>query len=227
MAIIIEPQIHSTFEICVRNIMFHLGPTWSLTVYYSYYNEEFIRFILYNIPNIQYQLLIGNSYTINDYNTLLKSSLFWRNIPAKKVLIFQSDSIMLRSGIDKYLQYDYIGGAWDIKHNSLIKTLITHNKTLKIPVGNGGFSLRNVEAMRNICEKYSSTSSLEEQEDIFFSTYVEVMGYSKAPLRIAYEFCREGTIKDFKGRISHLAIHAPWFYMPERHVKMILASCEH
>ena len=45
----------------------------------------------------------------NDYNRILTDYTFWADLDYDKVLIFQHDSLLLREGIEDFLQYDYIG----------------------------------------------------------------------------------------------------------------------
>ena len=58
---------------------------------------------------------------------LLTSVWFYEqiNATANKILIFQTDSCLLKEGIDKFIDYDYIGAPWAHYNNE---------------VGNGGFS---------------------------------------------------------------------------------------
>ena len=68
------------------------------------------------------------------------------------------DSILLRHGIDEFLEYDYVGAPW------------TKPKEGNL-VGNGGLSLRNKHTMLEICEKYIEYDPM--WEDIFFTKYVD------------------------------------------------------
>ena len=57
------------------------------------------------------------------------------------------DGFPLRPGLDEFIAmgYDYIGGAWDIKHDDWITRLLLNRND---GAGNGGFALRT----RKICE---------------------------------------------------------------------------
>jgi hypothetical protein len=128
-AVIIEPRIDLAFEYCVRNVMHHLGRDWGLIVYHSidsgnstYYkgvtgkgtsggggtynvgNEAYVKSVLKDIPNIQYVPLPTAVNSGDSYNSLVKSApLFWRvlhdTFGLRKVLLFQTDSVMLKQGI--------------------------------------------------------------------------------------------------------------------------------
>ena len=87
------------------------------------------------LPKDWDMLWVKNEQTnsAHEYNKLLTSKRFWRNMP-DKVLIFQHDSMLLREGIEEFLEWDFIGAP--IKH---------------IPgCMNGGLSLRDSKAMLKV-----------------------------------------------------------------------------
>ena len=82
-----------------------------------------------------------------EHSEYMETSGFWKNVKGEKALIFQTDSLLLRSGIDEFLSYDYVGAPWrKPKENQL--------------VGNGGLSLRTVSKMIEICENNSVTEQI-------------------------------------------------------------------
>jgi hypothetical protein len=90
--------------------------------------------------------------SIADYNKLFTSPKFWRKfVDYDMVLIFQHDSALLRSGIEDFYQYDYIGAPWKFQQHG----------------GNGGLSLRNPRIMLYICNTF--TYNNRENEDVYFS----------------------------------------------------------
>ena len=96
-----------------------------------------------NITILKYKI---TNATINTYNNLLLSPLFWESLHGDKILIYQEDSILFHSDINKFLKYDYIGAPWPKKQ-------VDNSKF----VGNGGFSLRTRNLMIYILSKYSIT----------------------------------------------------------------------
>jgi Protein of unknown function (DUF5672) len=226
VAVIVEPQIVSTFETSVRNVMYHLGPQWSLVVVHSKLNEAFVKAALADIAtNIQFVQSSVQLNTIADYNAMMKSAAFWRSLNADKALVFQSDSIMLSSGIEAYMKYDFIGAPWDLDHNMYVKALFDKGDLVR-GVGNGGFSLRSVKAMIAIAEagdtdtdaaagSSTSSSSPDEAEDIFFSRHLDKADsqYAMPTRRVAYSFCRKETIlalELIEGQSWPLALHSTW-----------------
>lgn len=88
--------------------------------------------------------------TIHEYNKLLTSKRLWRNL-SEKVLIFQSDSMLLRDGVEDFLEFDFCGA--NIKK---IKGCF-----------NGGLSIRDSKAMLKVLNNKSWNQSLGN-EDIFY-----------------------------------------------------------
>jgi hypothetical protein len=156
--VIIEPRKHPLLKLVCKNFMFLLKG-WGLIVYHGKENEEFVRNELADIPNIRYVNINVSNLTIKDYNNLLCSSTFWKKISdmrCKHSLIFQTDTVLLKADIDKYLNYDYVGAPW-------IQEWIPG-----ISVGNGGLSLRNVDKMYIITKQHPRTRTWCN-EDIYFS----------------------------------------------------------
>lgn len=215
-AVIVEPMIHSDFEFCVRNVILHLSGDWTIQVHHSKVNARFVKHVLNDIANIQYITLPHLVRDTLEYNKLLRSTDFWDATNAEKVLIFQSDSVMLRSGISEFLDYDYIGAPWDVNNNLRVSNMIKDG-SLKTSVGNGGFSLRSKSAMNHIIEAYGDKVPLDFQEDMFFSKFSADLGYKVAPPDVAYRFSKEVRIDQYAlpaGEMP-LGLHAAWFYMPE------------
>jgi hypothetical protein len=57
-------------------------------------------------------------------------------------LILQEDALIFRSGIEKYLKYDYIGAPWPLNHH----------KSSSLGFGSGGFTIRNVDMTLKILD---------------------------------------------------------------------------
>ncbi|MBR6375290.1 MAG: hypothetical protein IKR91_03535 [Alloprevotella sp.] len=87
---------------------------------------------------------------INGYNQLLKDDAFWKRFANfEYMLIYQLDAWVFSDELDAWCSkgYDYIGAPWFEEHK-------THEEGKKLwCVGNGGFSLRRIEAMRRIVSR--------------------------------------------------------------------------
>ncbi|CAM9219154.1 unnamed protein product, partial [Ectocarpus fasciculatus] len=186
VAVCVEASLHRTVEFAIRNVMLHLGPDWALVVFHSRSNEFFIKYLLRDITGIRFLLLEDDFTTRMAYSAWMKTPALWQKLSDMRyrhALLFQSDSLMLRSDINQYLQYDYIGAPWCTSTDGSNKT--------KGGVGNGGFSLRNISAMLRISLR--SEESKRTLEDLFFvSAMEEAPTQYRLPAReIAYEFARE------------------------------------
>jgi hypothetical protein len=162
------------------------------------YNNELKNLnIDYTIVEIE---LEDNS--VHCYNLLLTDHgfKFWAHFTDyDRVLIFQSDSGLLRSGIEDFLEYDYIGAPYEY-----------------FPyVGNGGLSLRNPKIMMQICSNYDWKRDCGE--DLHFTKIMTEHNIGKlAPIEEAKKFSVESIFE-----LGTLGYHKPWYYLGEEKYKQI------
>jgi hypothetical protein len=128
---------------------------WGLIVYHGTVNENFVREALAGWPNVVFKNLGVDNLTFPMYNTLFTDQSFWSSMPCKHALIFQTDVVLFNDTIDQFLEYDYVGAPWCFNHR----------------VGNGGFSLRNVQTMIEILKKYNPDGSINEDMVISILCY--------------------------------------------------------
>ncbi|KAK3251088.1 hypothetical protein CYMTET_39565 [Cymbomonas tetramitiformis] len=157
--------------------MLTIGCSWALQIVYSDVSEPLVGDI---VRGYEGQPIIlsplaglgfngsGGIHNSTEYSFLLTSKRFWRNAGAENILIFQTDTIMLRPVPNHFLKYAYVGATW---YWSLI--------TGQPGVGNGGLSLRLrsvmirtskrtlVRRVRN-CEFSESERSCPHPEDVWF-----------------------------------------------------------
>jgi len=208
-AVIIEGRVHHAFEFVCRKTLLHLGPDWSLHVFHTRMNDAFVHEVLQNVPGVQFSLLDTDVISIPYYNHLLKSMAFWDQMGVDKVLLFQVDTLILHPFIDPFLAYDFVGAPWH-EGNERWKGLL--RDMLPEGVGNGGFSLRTVEASKDVVRRFGAGSPDDEQEDMFFAINMRRLGYKIAPRSVAYEFCIEVPCMDVPQPKAHFAMHAAWYY---------------
>lgn len=109
----------------------------------------------------------------DDYSRLLMSRAFWEQFETESILIFQHDSMLLRKGIEEFLQYDYVGASWEFEPY----------------VGNGGLSLRKKSAILAVIDNYKQHMNLPE--DMYFGYGCIELGLNLAPVDIADRFSVE------------------------------------
>jgi hypothetical protein len=188
-AIIIETRNHSNLETVIKNVMYFLNETnsnikWSLRMFHGNNNQKFIKELTKKWRGVRLTNLYCNNFTINDYNDLMLSKNFWEEIK-NNVLIFQTDSILLRDGIDEFLEWEYIGAPW------------VKPKEGKL-VGNGGLSFRKTQKMIDIINKNVYSDFINE--DIYFCKFLEDL----PPLSVAKRFSVEDIYYS-----NPLGIHQP------------------
>ena len=162
-AVIVEPREHKDLEVVIKNVMYFLNESdstekWGLKVYHGTKNENFVKNILKNCKNVKLENLNVEDLQGIDYNNLLKTSNFWKSTPTNNILLFQTDSLLLKFGIDRFISYIYIGAPWIRFREGKI-------------VGNGGLSFRKKSKMIEISETYVNNEIT--MEDIYFCKYLK------------------------------------------------------
>ncbi len=211
-AVIVEARPHYAFLYAVLNAAWYL-PGWALHVVHTRLNAGFVRRVLEPYVGVQLHQLDTDNVDIDHYNLLMKNGSFWQMFDADHVLLFQTDSLILRAGLERFATFDYIGAPWHMENERWSKPMI--KAALPEGVGNGGFSLRSTRSMVDICHRYSASSPLKEQEDVFFAMHVrENALYRLGDRQSAYEFCLEVPCGDMRPVAHPYALHAAHYYNP-------------
>ena len=111
--------------------------------------------------NVIYKHSLSN---VEKYNQLLMSTEFWMNFTSEYILLTQIDVMVFSKVTDEFFGYDYIGAPWD--HDPP-----RFNKKSRARIGNGGYSLRNVAAMKKSIKRGGTVHNMNE--DIYFANHVE------------------------------------------------------
>ena len=118
---------------------------------------------------------------------MLKTTKFWNTIPTENVLIFQTDTILRRFGIDEFISYNYVGAPW-----------IRYREGKN--VGNGGLSFRKKSRMLDITKEFQDDEIT--MEDIYFCKYLK--DEDIAPYNVAKKFSVEDVYYE-----NPLGLHQP------------------
>ncbi len=195
IAVMVEPRLHQYLKPVIDNMLRNLTDDIPIQIFHSSINEKFLnenyKELIEN-KRIILTLLDKNNLTIPEYNKLLTSKQFWNKIDKENILIFQTDSCLLRhiSTFDftPYLEYGFIGAP-------------CHRE----PWQNGGLSIRKkslmYEAVKN--RKHLITYN----EDKFFSLIMKKI-CKPAPFNLGNAFSVEKHYHD-----NPLGIHKPWLYL--------------
>lgn len=179
-AVFVEYRILPHLELLLRNCIYRLGEKWSHTIICGNINYEYMSNIVKQIDR-QIKIVNTNDFnmTQNDYNNMLLTTEFWKNLVGEKILIYQEDTFVFKHNIEDFIGWDYIGAPFK------------HDCVEGINVGNGGFSLRSKSKMieilnkvdlNTICmtdfktcvQKYKIKAGLSNiPEDIYFTTYLQ------------------------------------------------------
>lgn len=205
-AVVVELREHPWLEHALRNIAHFLPINWSMLVIHGADNEGMLREIItawgmdavIGMHNLQQP-----NITQAGYSNLLKQPAFWQMIPADRALIFQTDAMLLRPGLEEFYQWDYTGAPWN---------------DFYVPegVGNGGLSLRTVAIMEEIAQRFGGESPDWEFEDMFFARILHQhggesgTGAKTAPRTVAHSFCAECQLRDMPAPARPLGIHQAW-----------------
>jgi hypothetical protein len=172
-AVIIETRnLPNLTEIIFKHLEM-LDFSWNLHIFCSDQNYELLKrtFPGADIINLHFSTL-----STQQYNEILTSEWFWKRIIGMKVLIFQTDSMLLRKGIDEFLEWDYVGAPWKFQEHG----------------GNGGLSLRTKQMMIRVIQSYPYSKSMHGNEDIYFSNHLlKIEGAKLAPREVCKKFSCE------------------------------------
>jgi hypothetical protein len=204
-AVIIEPRVHSDLLTVIKSTMYHLNETdspikWGLQIFHGNQNKKLVEDIQTNLNNVILTNMNIDNLTHEEHSRYMESVDFWKQVKGTKALIFQTDSLLLRSGVDEFLKYDYVGAPWrKPKENQW--------------VGNGGLSLRTVSKMIEICENNHVTEQI--LEDIYFMKHMKGVGV--ADIETAMRFSMEDVFSP-----NPLGVHNPIRHIGPEQLKKVL-----
>lgn len=189
---IVETRCLQGIRELVDNHLQFLPHGTQIVFFHSPDNYEFLKKKLKGC-DIKYVNTSVNSLSASAYNNLLTRVDFWQFFDAEKVLIFQHDTMLLRTGIDDFYHLDFIGAP------------LYH---IPFPCMNGGFSLRDKQAMIKVCSQFKYDESKDGNEDIFFCKKLAQIG-GELPIRKEADLFACETIETY----GTIGIHAieKWF----------------
>lgn len=223
-AIIVEPRKHKALEFVLNNMLECLSNDWNIVFFHGINNIEYSTNIVNKLNilfNDRIKLVNLNVDNLNQktYSKLLATkSMIYDYITTKYFLIFQTDSIMIKSNsylMDTFLDkdYDYIGAPWLICNYPPTKA--------RNFIGNGGFSLRKTETMLKIIENYKWDENHEWQEDLFFSKHYDNIDNKKPPYETAKLFCVDEIFSEIT-----MACHKNWVHTHFERFSELYPECK-
>ena len=169
--VIVETREHASLEHAISNFIETTGAPVQL--FHGKQNLDYILStkIVELISENKVYLTHLNTDTLSArcYNALFLSKLFWENVLGrKKILVFQTDSILCRSSsynINDFITFDYIGSKWP---RSRPVGLVCDG-------GNGGLSLRDWSKSYDCLNRFPSEYWCAG-EDGYFAFHIELIG---------------------------------------------------
>jgi len=197
-AVIIETRVLPDLAKIINDHLKYIPEDWGLTVFCSKENVT----LLGNLSRDATIFYLDAHFPTSEYNKLLKSVEFWDKLKYEHVLIFQTDSMLLREGIEEFLEWDYVGAPWKLQYHG----------------GNGGLSLRKVAVMKEICEKATFS---KRNEDTLICNYMKEHEYNLAPREVCEKFSVEAIFK-----LGTLGYHSPEKWLTDDECEQIITQYE-
>ncbi len=247
-AIIIDERATPQLRASVLNTLLMGMRRWEVSIYTTSMALDAMEALFKDLePTVKIQCIAqtDSEFGWNGYNQLLKDPDFWLSLNYDKVLIFQTDTLLIKPVDIEYFKYDYIGSPWaknrydshsfprysyalDRNDATIESRMYCSSVPDGLINGNGGLSIRNPNLMAEICIKHAKESPTDEAEDIFFSKHISSYSHSVAPPEIVESFSCETEYRDTCGA------HAAWRYIDagecaalyENHCKHVMAMVE-
>lgn len=194
VSVIVEPREHAFLPFVLKNVAYYLRH-WPMVLLHSEANRAWLDSWLPANHAVQLIPFTKGNISVADYSQLLCRATFWDQLPGERVLIFQTDTMIRRSGIARFIDYDYIGAPWP--HAT--------GYPVRHPVGNGGFSLRSRARCSAACSSGRAfAANKAPPEDVFFSVELQRLGHHVADAQTAGLFSSE-----LRFRADSMAVHKP------------------
>ena len=211
-AVFIETRNSPFIEPQLLNLLYLTDETMGIQIFYHNHNKTLIKSIIdkHCLLNISLVEIENNIRNAQEYNNFMFSEEFYKNLHGEKILIFQLDSLLLNKFDNKYFKYDWIGALWNDATLHQNKNIREQFKN-KLPIGNGGFNIRNIKMCHEIAIKHNYTcptiNNMRFNEDNIYSIELQKTNAIFPTKEEAGNFSVE-TIKN----LNPMAIHAAFKY---------------
>lgn len=177
-------------------------------------NHVYIQKIVEDFLSVRLLVLPHDNLTIPQYNSLLTSVQFYELFdPCPSILLIQTDTLTRKPIPEEFLKYAYIGAPW-------------FGPQINGPpngvVGNGGYSLRDVESMKRACRSHAYDPARDTAEDLFFAKYASSpRGKPIAPRDVGLAFSVEWVPSD-----DPCGMHQAWRFHTKDRLIAWLECCK-
>jgi hypothetical protein len=196
-----------TFMSMLSILITQINVEWDVVIFTTYENQQYYKKYIPHAKFCDHEKMgLTRKFDINDYNEIMKSKSFWKQLDYSHALIVQEDGMIMKKGIEKFLKYDYVGAPWP-DHYAHKEVGVIDN------VGNGGLSLRKIEKMIDVIESNPDhinqlffKNNIVVPEDIFFAKFIS----NKPDVKTASAFSFEMIFNK-----NALGFHKPYAYLNE------------
>ena len=222
VALLVEPRAHPALEHVVRNAMLMLNgvgrddapPTWQLQIFHGTDNLQYLRTVLTadELEHVQLISLGVDNLSNLSHNELMCTHWLWSRVAAERVLVFQTDSLICRPGVDDFQSWDYIGAPW--RHDDL---WCVGKPWLTSVGGNGGFSLRSRQRTLECLDAHGYLRG--QCEDVFYVEAMPKVGGVVADRASASRFSVESVWAP-----RPFGFHAAYKWLPSEQMEELLSA---
>ena len=152
-----DPENLSAFEVNTINNSILILSNYLITFIGS---ERFQESYRIRFPDTEYRTFPDKYFTsVQSYNKLLLSNIFYNEFCNYDFLvIIQTDAWIFKDSLSEFDIYDYVGAPWLFPPIFLER----HNPVSRGLVGNGGFSMRNIQFCENVILSNNRLFTLRE-----------------------------------------------------------------
>ena len=187
LMLILETRLSLSLILVIKNALYKM-PNFNFMIISTKSTINFLEKIFGELP---YKIEINKSkINLDEYSKILLDQSIWRKIKEERVLIFQSDSIVLRNIQD--LEFPKL---------SMLGPVCVNLDDKEKFVMNGGFSFRNKDLMIELCTNKPITSNIE---DIFYSEQIRKYYPELMP---SIDECNDFAIESIGNKLKAKGIH--------------------
>lgn len=229
--ILIEPRDHFAINFVIYNFFEVFQNT---TLYFfcgkTFYTSNKKLELLKKYKNLKIiNYLKSDNLSFMEYNDVCKSLDFWDYFIEDYSLVIQTDGCICKNShykIEDFFKYDYVGGysyyRWR-EIDGIFDNEIYH-------CFNGGFSLRNIKAVKECLIVYKPMKSKDYEpgqnfreygEDVFFVIGMKKLGYNVGIDQYATNFCSHTNY------ISNtFCVHKLYYFVDKSIILKFLEYCD-
>jgi len=166
-AVIVEPRSkHPNMEAVLRNVRRKLG-------------REVPIYWLHGVhpPHVEMENLFTHPLRVDNldldgYNSVMLNPRFYLAVPAKFMLVFQTDSVLFAKSlvkVESLKQWDYVGAPWPHRYHRMLEYATRFVPSDDVSMGNGGLSWRSRSRCLEALFTYPPETTSHNTEDLYLA----------------------------------------------------------